>query len=146
MFQNMNQSEMVSAIASLQKMQKYCLNNGDRENLEKVENALYAELKDRGANLSLSGGKYTIAPTYLLRDVCMENNLFTCASNDQYERFFVMNQNKADFNLLVSYAYACSDITSIDIVRDILNDARTNYNKTHKEDDDKAKDEEDLER
>lgn len=56
-----------------------------------------------------SSGKYTIAPAEELRMLCIENNLFTCADNKQYERFFEMNENGADLRLLASYAFACSD-------------------------------------
>lgn len=56
-----------------------------------------------------SSAKYTIAPAEELRMLCIENNLFTCADNKQYERFFEMNEKGAELGLLTSYAYACSD-------------------------------------
>lgn len=78
-------------------------------------------------NLSLSGKKYTIAPPDKLREICINNQLFTCANNRRYETFFKMNESGTDFNIMVLYAYACSDITSIDIVKDILLESQNEY-------------------
>lgn len=74
-----------------------------------------------------SSSKYTIAPAEELRMLCIENDLFTCADNKQYERFFEMNEKGAELGLLASYAYACSDDISYSDVYDIFEKASKEY-------------------
>lgn len=74
-----------------------------------------------------SSSKYTIAPAEELRMLCIENNLFTCADNKQYERFFEMNEKGAELGLLTSYAYACNDDISYSDVYDIFEKASKEY-------------------
>ena len=81
-----------------------------------------------------SSSKYIIAPTEELRLLCIKNNLFTCADNGQYERFFVLNENSIDFSeftvdlgILASYAYECSEGISYYEVYNIFEKASKEY-------------------
>lgn len=111
--------QIISMLNILNSVKSHC-EEKDKQDLERLSNMIKE-------NLSLSGKKYTIAPPDKLREVCINNQLFTCANNRRYETFFKMNESGTDFNIMVLYAYACSDIPSIDIVKDILREAQNEY-------------------
>lgn len=134
---SIDNNRLVSMIETINKMQSFCLEGEDKTNLNLLGSMLMAEFRNKDVALesgdTQSNRKYTIAPPDELRKVCIDNNLFTCADVDQYDRFFNMNESGADFDLIVSYAYACSDVVSCMYIRDIFESARNQYQEVNQD-------------
>lgn len=127
----LDNNKIVSMIETINKMKSFCLEGNDKDNLCILSSILMNEAKmkelDSEKTDTHTNQKYTIAPPNELRKVCIDNDLFTCADISQYDRFFEMNESGADFEIMVSYAYACSDMVSYALVRDILQSAKDRY-------------------
>lgn len=134
---SIDNNRLVSMIETINKMQFFCIEGEDKTNLNLLGSMLMAEFRNKDVALesgdTQSNRKYTIAPPDELRKVCIDNNLFTCADVDQYDRFFNMNESGADFDLIVSYAYACSDVVSYMYIRDIFESARNQYQEVNQD-------------
>jgi len=51
-----------------------------------------------------------------LRNLCIENDWFTCGDNSQYEKLFEMNDNGATTKELATIIWLCSsDVTLVDV-------------------------------
>lgn len=128
---SIDNNKLISMIETINKMKSFCLEGKDKDNLNLLSSMLMDEIKNKDVALesgdTQSNRKYTIAPPDELRKACIDYELFTCADNDQYDRFFDMNESGADFDLLVSYAYACTDVFSYEYVRGILESTRDWY-------------------
>lgn len=128
---SIDNNKLVSMIETINKMKSFCLEGKDKDNLNLLSSMLMAEIKNKdvsfGSEDTQSNRKYTIAPPDELRKVCIDYDLFTCADVNQYDRFFDMNESGANFNMMASYAYACSDVVSYEYVRGILESTRDRY-------------------
>lgn len=130
---SIDNNRLVSMIETINKMKSFCLEGEDKNNLNLLGSMLMAEFRNKNKDDALETGdtqnnrKYTIAPPDELRKICIDYDLFTCADVDQYDRFFDMNESGANFNMMASYAYACSDVVSYEYVRGILESTRDRY-------------------
>ena len=56
-----------------------------------------------------------------LRETCIRNQWFTCGSNEQYERMFMMNDDGAPIYGIALVIYICSEANfSLDEIEDTL--------------------------
>lgn len=124
-------TRLLSMVETINKMKAFCLEGEDKDNLDFLSLMLMSKAKGKDITLesldTQKDQKYTIAPPDELRKICIDYDLFTCADVDQYDRFFDMNESGANFNMMASYAYACSDVVSYEYVRGILESTRDRY-------------------
>lgn len=53
--------------------------------------------------------KYSITTPMDLRNLCIRNDWFTCGSNRQYEKMFIMNELGAPIEEIAAVIWICSD-------------------------------------
>ena len=67
--------------------------------------------------------KYSVTTRWELRELCINNNWFTCGSINQYEKLFYANENGCPIEEIATIIWLCSDddCRRTDVL-DILND------------------------
>lgn len=55
-----------------------------------------------------------------LRNFCIENNYFTCGSNDQYSKLFEMAEAGSSVHDLAVVIYVCSDHDTLEVIESKL--------------------------
>ena len=73
--------------------------------------------------------KYSVTTTWELRELCIENNWFTCGSIGQYEKLFYANENGCPIEEIATIIWLCSDEECRRL--DVL-DVLTEVHKLHK--------------
>lgn len=68
--------------------------------------------------------KYSVTTTWELRELCINNNWFTCGTNRQYEKLFYANENGCPIEEIATIIWLCSDedcrrMDVLDILTDI---------------------------
>lgn len=53
--------------------------------------------------------KYSVTTTWELRELCIENNWFTCGSIGQYEKLFYANEHGCPIEEIATIIWLCSD-------------------------------------
>lgn len=53
--------------------------------------------------------QYSVTTTWRLRDLCIDNNWFTCGSIGQYEKLFYANENGCPIEEIATIIWVCSD-------------------------------------
>lgn len=53
--------------------------------------------------------KYSVTTTWKLRELCIENNWFTCGSIRQYDKLFYANENGCPIEEIATIIWLCSD-------------------------------------
>ena len=53
--------------------------------------------------------KFSVTTTWKLRELCIENNWFTCGSIRQYEKLFYANENGCPIEEIATIIWLCSD-------------------------------------
>lgn len=52
---------------------------------------------------------YTVTTRENLRTLCIQNNLFTCGSCEQYDKLFYANENGCPIEEIATIIWMCSD-------------------------------------
>ena len=52
---------------------------------------------------------YSVIPTELLRELCIEKNWFTCGTNEQYAKLFYANSHGSSIEEIATIIWLCSD-------------------------------------
>ena len=73
--------------------------------------------------------KYSVTTTWELRELCIENNWFTCGSIGQYEKLFYANEHGCPIEEIATIIWLCSDE---DCRRADVLDIITEVHKLHK--------------
>lgn len=70
----------------------------------------------------------TVTTSARLRQVCVDNNWFTCGTNEQYAKMFYANENGCPIKELATIIWPCSneDVRRIDVLN-TLNEERKKY-------------------
>lgn len=68
--------------------------------------------------------KYSVTTTWELRELCINNNWFTCGTVEQYEKLFYANENGCPIEEIATIIWLCSDeecrrLDVLDILIDI---------------------------
>lgn len=53
--------------------------------------------------------KYSVTNLEALRNLCIENNWFTCGTNRQYDKLFYANENGCPIEEIATIIWLCSD-------------------------------------
>ena len=72
-------------------------------------------------------GLYSIAPEEDLQRFCIQNNRFTCGTNEQYMKMLVMNREKKPLSEIAVAFWLCSDGVTEEEVEKGLNDLHEDY-------------------
>ena len=73
--------------------------------------------------------KYSVTTTWELRQLCIDNNWFTCGTIEQYEKLFYANEHGCPIEEIATIIWLCSDE---DCRRADVLDILTEVHKLHK--------------
>ena len=67
---------------------------------------------------------FSVTNTWRLRELCIENNWFTCGTIDQYEKLFELNREGIAITEIATIIWICSDEehTRKEILQKLLNE------------------------
>lgn len=72
--------------------------------------------------------KYAVTTPVRLRSLCIDNNWFTCGSNEQYSKLFYANENNFSLCYIVTIIWVCSDYNhSWSSIFSVLSDEHRKY-------------------
>ncbi len=70
---------------------------------------------------------YSTVPTDELRALCIKNDWFDCGTNEQYDKLFYANENRASIEEIATIIWLCSDDVRRKDVLDTLLEAHYKF-------------------